>query len=49
MKLLKEGAVVKDVYTHVQSFVQGKSSTLGDAFVKTIGFAVCSHRTSLTR
>ncbi len=38
--MLKEGAVIKDVYKHVHSFVQGKSSTLGEAFVKSIGFAV---------
>jgi nucleosome binding factor SPN SPT16 subunit len=40
IKLLKAGAVVKDVYNAVTAFVQGKSSTLGDAFVKNIGFAV---------
>ncbi|GFZ43528.1 FACT complex subunit SPT16 [Saitozyma sp. JCM 24511] len=39
IKLLKAGAVVKDVYNAVAAFVQGKSSTLGDAFVKNIGFA----------
>jgi nucleosome binding factor SPN SPT16 subunit len=40
IKLLKAGAVVKDVYNSVAAFVQGKNSTLGDAFVKNIGFAV---------
>ncbi len=40
LKLLKEGAVIKDVFNHVQSFVQEKSSTLGEAYVKTMGFAV---------
>lgn len=44
IKLLKAGAVVKDVYNAVAAFVQGKSSTLGDAFVKNIGFAVSRAR-----
>lgn len=39
-KLLKPGAVAKDVYEAVALFIRGKSGTLGDAFVKSIGFAV---------
>ena len=40
LKVIKDGAVAKDVYTHVQSFLEGKSATLGQAFQKTMGFAV---------
>jgi nucleosome binding factor SPN SPT16 subunit len=48
LKLLKEGAVTKDVYAQIQSFVAGKSGTLADAFSKNIGFAVCLLRSRRT-
>jgi nucleosome binding factor SPN SPT16 subunit len=38
IKMLKDGAIVKDVYNRAASLLQGKG--LGDAFVKNIGFAV---------
>jgi nucleosome binding factor SPN SPT16 subunit len=39
-RLLKPGAVAKDVFDKVSSFVAGKSGTLGSAFGKNIGFSV---------
>lgn len=38
VKLLKDGAVAKDVYNEAASMLQDRG--LGDAFVKNIGFAV---------
>jgi nucleosome binding factor SPN SPT16 subunit len=43
LKVLKDGTTMKDVYTKVQSFVAGKSGTLGESLGKNIGFSVsCS-------
>lgn len=38
VKLLKDGAIAKDVYNEAASMLQERG--LGDAFVKNIGFAV---------
>lgn len=40
LMMLKDGAVMREVYNHVHSFIEGKSSILGEAFVKNMGFAV---------
>lgn len=37
---MREGAVIKDVYNHILTFVEGKSSTLASVLVKNIGFGV---------
>ena len=37
---MKEGLVVKDLYNHIQTFIEGKSSSLAQALVKNIGFGV---------
>ncbi|WRT64164.1 FACT complex subunit SPT16 [Kwoniella shivajii] len=39
LKKLKAGAIVQDVYNEVHEFLQSKSATLGQNFVKTMGFA----------
>ncbi|ORX35981.1 FACT complex subunit SPT16 [Kockovaella imperatae] len=39
LNVIKDGAVAKDVYAHVHSFLEGKSATLGQAFQKNMGFA----------
>ena len=46
LKTLKDGAILRDVYSHVHSFIEAKSPTLGEAFVKNLGFAVRSSRTT---
>ncbi|WWC58713.1 FACT complex subunit SPT16 [Kwoniella dejecticola CBS 10117] len=39
LKKLKAGAVVSDVYNEVHQFVESKSGTLGQNFLRSIGFA----------
>lgn len=40
LKIIKDGTEARDVYNHIHKFVSDKSATLGDAMVKTLGFAV---------
>lgn len=37
---MREGAIIKDVYNHILTFVEAKSSTLASVLVKNIGFGV---------
>ncbi|OCF42303.1 FACT complex subunit SPT16 [Kwoniella heveanensis CBS 569] len=39
LKLLKAGAVASEVYKSIQQFLESKSGTLGQNFLKTAGFA----------
>ncbi|KAK8865948.1 FACT complex subunit SPT16 [Kwoniella newhampshirensis] len=39
LKLIRAGAIVSDIYKSVQQFIESKSSTLAQAFLKNIGFA----------
>ena len=40
LKILKDGAVIQDVYNHVQKFIHEKNQKVGEAFVRNIGFSV---------
>lgn len=44
LKLLKAGAVASEVYEKVRSFVEGKSATLAQTMLKSMGFVVSGMR-----